>query len=73
MASLFPVVMSRRGWWWWWFRVGVPDNRVLVQAAWVQMLVCLNSELLAGPYVGKAGTACRAKNNAGFSKFSACQ
>lgn len=27
----------------------------------VQMLVCLNVELLAGPHVGKAGTARRAK------------
>lgn len=72
MASLFPVVMSRRGWWWW-FRIGVPDNHVLVQAAWVKVLVCLNSELLAGSYVGKAGTDCRTKNNMGFSKFNACQ
>lgn len=27
----------------------------------VQMLVCLNVELLAGPHLGKAGTARRAK------------
>ena len=30
----------------------------------MQTLVFLNFGLLAGPGVGKAGTACRAKNNA---------
>lgn len=30
----------------------------------VQILVCLSFELLAGPHVGKAGTAHRVKNNA---------
>ena len=30
----------------------------------VQILVCLNFGLLAGPHLGKAGTACRAENNA---------
>lgn len=30
----------------------------------MQILVCLNFGLLAGPRVGKAGTPCRAKNNA---------
>ena len=50
-------------------KVGVPGDLVFLQAAWVQMLVCLNSELLAGPHIGKAGTAHRAKSNAVILKI----
>ena len=35
----------------------------------MQILVCLNFELLADPLVGEAGTACRAKNNAVILKI----